>query len=909
MDEPTRGTRIRACPVAIAAWLDEHREGGLASHSSLSKWRKGASRATHGPLGDCLRDIDEDITPHQLEALIQAETGPGKRWKFCEHFDGGRDIDHCPNRSDTNALQNGPSGPPSDVLSPSSLDERTHDFSEYRERARSQHETLRLIGFDERVRVAIGLKDLHVPLDVVLDHGPRSRMIYADAHHAQVHAERYATCERKTMAQAFALGRRTGKRGLALLGDPGSGKTTQLRRVLLQALADARAETPALGLRKETLPVFLPLREHQGEQELIPFMQRVLAGRTRTRVPPDLAERLADRGDLLLLFDGLDEVADAAERKRVARWIEDLYEDEMEFSFVVSSRYAGYTPDIKLTSDFLELHLRPLTDDQAQQFVTNWHTAVELKEAEIPGTRVNPQRVEMLLDDLHTLETRGSAKLYEMARNPMLLTALCLVHRRHEGTLPADREALYRECSGVLLERRRRKGATGDDDLSVEDARLALQPAALWMHGEIERRQASANELLPSVQEGLERCPQSTVTAAEFLKLIRDHSGLLTGWGLDRYGFMHLGFQEYLAALEVRHRETASDVSGPTDALRTVVERFGETWWNEIVLLMLSGQHAEFVRRFMEAMARRPDFKERTRTGLMSQLLGQWSSEVRAHLDGHLLGHESPGVRAWWRRIRGLETAPTTSVLAPSGGVQLVQIPGARFLMGSPDGVGHGDERPQHEVELAAFYMAPTPVTNAQYREYLEANPDAPRPEYWGDREYNRDEQPVVGVSWQEAMVYCEWAGLTLPTEAQWEYACRAGTETAYYSGDGEDDLKRVGWYARNSEARLHGVGELEPNGWGLYDMHGNVWEWCMDGRPGPGNYASCKTTSPEPGHGLRLKPEGNAYRIIRGGSWISGADYARSAYRIGSRPGVRDSFVVGFRPVLRPREVVESSG
>jgi formylglycine-generating enzyme required for sulfatase activity len=250
------------------------------------------------------------------------------------------------------------------------------------------------------------------------------------------------------------------------------------------------------------------------------------------------------------------------------------------------------------------------------------------------------------------------------------------------------------------------------------------------------------------------------------------------------------------------------------------------------------------------------------------------------------------GPAAWADALARLEAATPvgieTKVVA---GVELVLVPGGKFVMGSPEGEDGRDmdEGPQHEVELASFWLAKTLVTNAQYGEYLKAKPSVKEPGHWGDRRYNQPEQPVVGVSWEEARAYCEWAGLKLPTEAQWEYACRAGTTTRYWSGDSEKDLARVGWYVGNSEGRLRVVGELEPNAFGLYDMHGNVYEWCEDAF---GGYE----TRPRAGDGLRHEPVGDAARVFRGGSFRFVARLARSAYRYGDGPGVRWSSV-GFRP------------
>ncbi len=237
-------------------------------------------------------------------------------------------------------------------------------------------------------------------------------------------------------------------------------------------------------------------------------------------------------------------------------------------------------------------------------------------------------------------------------------------------------------------------------------------------------------------------------------------------------------------------------------------------------------------------------------------------------------------------------SSPPETIINEVSGIELVHIPGGSFLMGSAadDELGFDCERPQHEVSLEEFYLARTPVTNAEYERYLAAHPDAPKPEYWGDRHLNQPDQPVVGVSWDDSMAYCEWAGLVLPTEAQWEYACRAGTTTQYWSGNEESDLARVGWYDVNSDRRLHAVGEKGANPFGLFDMHGNVWEWCRDG------WVDNYETQPRSGDGLRREPAAEGNRVFRGGSWFLTARDARSAFRGYGHPGGRD-FLLGFRP------------
>ena len=146
---------------------------------------------------------------------------------------------------------------------------------------------------------------------------------------------------------------------------------------------------------------------------------------------------------------------------------------------------------------------------------------------------------------------------------------------------------------------------------------------------------------------------------------------------------------------------------------------------------------------------------------------------------------------------------------------------------------GDGDEKPVHQVVLSkGYWLSRYQVTNDDYRRFLEAKSGSVKPPgYWDDRRFNQPKQPVVGVSWYDAVAYCEWAGFRLPTEAEWEYACRAGSQSEYCFGSDESQLGEYAWYGRNSSGQTHPIGSRRPNGWGLYDMHGNVWEWCPDSK------------------------------------------------------------------------------
>ena len=186
------------------------------------------------------------------------------------------------------------------------------------------------------------------------------------------------------------------------------------------------------------------------------------------------------------------------------------------------------------------------------------------------------------------------------------------------------------------------------------------------------------------------------------------------------------------------------------------------------------------------------------------------------------------------------------------------------------------------------FWLGKYPVINAQYARFLQAASDsAAKPGYWDNRRFNQPDQPVVGVSWDEAQAFCQWAGGRLPTEAEWEYACRAGTTTEYCFGNDEKALGDYGWFEGNSGGQTQPVGAKQPNRWGLHDMHGNVWEWCQDWFA-EDYYQASDGKDPR-------GPKSGTSRVLRGGSWYNPAVGARSAYRGGDRPGWRDRGV-GFR-------------
>ncbi|MBN1290575.1 MAG: SUMF1/EgtB/PvdO family nonheme iron enzyme [Candidatus Latescibacteria bacterium] len=234
--------------------------------------------------------------------------------------------------------------------------------------------------------------------------------------------------------------------------------------------------------------------------------------------------------------------------------------------------------------------------------------------------------------------------------------------------------------------------------------------------------------------------------------------------------------------------------------------------------------------------------------------------------------------------------------------IRLISIPTGNFLMGSNN--DDEDEKPVHKVTLDAFQMSETEVTQVQYNTLMGKNPSY-------NKEYENN--PVERVTWFDAITFCNKlseklslepcynlssgdcdmtkTGFRLPTEAEWEYACRSATGSEYYTGDGPRVVVGAAWFAANSAEKSHQVARKTPNAWGLFDMHGNVWEWCNDWY-GKDYYGKSPENNP-------TGPSSGSDRVIRGGSWIENAKGCRSARRKGYNPQ-KDYSDIGFRIVRR---------
>ena len=291
------------------------------------------------------------------------------------------------------------------------------------------------------------------------------------------------------------------------------------------------------------------------------------------------------------------------------------------------------------------------------------------------------------------------------------------------------------------------------------------------------------------------------------------------------------------------------------------------------------------------------------------------------------------------RKVESVDEPEITNKI----GMKLRLIPAGEFQMGSPASeVGRSEDEEQHRVKISqSYYLGKHEVTRGEFRKFVEATdykteaekdekggygytgdegtPYAQKPEFtWRNTGFTQtDEHPVVNVSWNDAVEFCKWLSKNerktyrLPTEAEWEYACRATVSTRWFRGDDQSILEQIANVADSALFSKHAffsyakswndgyvftapVGKFSANKFGLHDMHGNVWEWCSDWYDAK-YYASSPTNDPR-------GPETGSSRVDRGGSWYSGPGDCRSAYRSGDSPSYRD-FYLGFRVALGTRE------
>ncbi len=739
-----------------------------------------------------------------------------------------------------------------------------------------------------------------------------------------------------------------------VLGDPGSGKTTLLRHL---AAALARQQPSAWVPIYESLPRLM--REPEWLLERIERQMRQ-AGEPAEGLPAVL-DRAGQEGRLLLLLDGLDEVprrrrdeADALLGRLARRW--------PQTPLFVTSRPIGYH---RPAGDFVEVELLPFDRERRREFLARWfgrqsdeHAGAQsVADAEAAATALeqdpglrdlasNPLYLTLmaLLIEQGTSPDRNRTRLYDQ-----VFKLLLRGEHRHPPT-PMERPVAVRRMLCHLGYAMTRDNLDAEPIEALEE-RL-YEPEADAVRADLERVARWRPRLSVFLDE-----------LAESSGILGPHDGPESDW---RY--WHRTFREALAAealdqtrraaggeatlLEHARKIAGSDLSRWAEPYALLTGRVDDP--DALVRALVDENRELGLRALATAQSLRDDtvtevldlsdeWEERQKVyerlpelidepSRVVALLDVLRQRTRNGNDLYFLEQTAITVAAKWPdAARAVETlrsrfydhipAPPEELFrridtAQDGRVDVWrEIPVGEFLMGSPEQEegGYDDERPQHRVNIGVpFRLSAVSITNGQYEAF---DPNHKPQEWEGVETGELPYHPVVNVTWYEAVTFCRWLatalpwaiGARLPIEEEWEYACRAGTKTRYWSGDGEADLERVGWYGNNSDQRVHRVAEKSASPWGLYDMHGNVWEWTLrpwsddyEGREdglalAPGKLDLADPVAPTPG----------AMRVFRGGGyWSRRVSRARLSATGTTRSG---RFRTGasascFRPPRAPR-------
>jgi hypothetical protein len=661
---------------------------------------------------------------------------------------------------------------------------------EYLRRLELATSKLQLIGLGQSVQIELPIQQAYIPLNVVVARDLKNE--------AQFHFDEKALRQREYVEENVLLGdifkwaTRFDSRGVLLLGDPGAGKTTGARQLCWRVLKEADLPK-ALGLPAGTLPVFLRLRNlssHHLGKGLQAFITDSVAA---SALPPDLAnpgpDLLARRG-VLWVFDGLDEVVNENARVHVCGWIKQALADRPDDFFLVTSRYQG---QVDLGPAFCQFHVKPLNPEQVTEFVEHWYRAV-CRRIHGPGDATEERAagfIRSLMELLQQPEYR-IGRLRELPANPLMLTILCVVHHQ-DRNLPRRRADLYAKCVRVLVEhwRKEMRDLQQVSGFDAEAAEGVLSSVAWWLHEKENRTSQTLEELGTVAARALaDLAPGARLgrDGVEFIRRMHDESGILAMWSAGQCGFLHLTFQEYLAGLHAAREDRAE----------ALVRHVGASWWREVILVAVAIGSRDFAQKFFTALLqtdavtregvfvdqcldearytvlepfiatlrekhvkpeRQLDILRRLRQFDHPDLLAVCRELARAAhpelsaLAGEVLQRAGIGVERPAIEVAG---GPLALCVDPRTGIAFVSIPAGEFDMGAARSPWD-DERPVHRVRISSsFWLGKYPVTNQEYQRFLEANSGIQPPDYWSNSQFNNAQQPVVGVSWENAQAFCQ---------------------------------------------------------------------------------------------------------------------------------------------------------
>ena len=785
------------------------------------------------------------------------------------------------------------------------------------------------------------------------------------------------------------------QQALVILGDPGSGKSTSLKHFALRL---AQGKTALL-------PILLPLNAYGTEFAKQPLsFEAFLPEYFHAKRPQLDKERLTKlftevltQQKAFILMDGLDEVGSnrgqvvAQVESFVQRWVADPESNTKSGNrMVVTSRFVGYRDYPLVDPRWKTVAINDWNLEEIGQFFSKFTLAAELAWSGGENNETARQKAVAEQQALQAVVQQNKG-IRRLAGNPLLSSLLALI-KRQGVNLPDRRVKLYELYMGTLLRSWHRKRNLDRQCVGVEEdaatygllAKLALHLRLTNPQHGLIAEDAMQSYLRKHYQEDNYSREAADRMAVTFLHSVHNHSNLLIERGYQQYGFIHLTFEEYLAGFALAKEDVAT--------LQQKIPLYLETpkQWKETLLLALGviavikteREKANAVLSYLLTTGK-PEHSlfvgEVLNDVGASQLGNRMTVQIQDYLSalmqdakttmadraksGRLLsevGDPRPGITV--KKVNGepvYRQRGNQKHTIPD--IDWQKIPAGTFRMGTEGDEGYSDEKPAHDVSVSAFFISRYPVTNAQYRCFIEAglyedkafwheklpaaaklwlggdvvsdklletineksrenyrnwlksDKDRFQPRFWADKQWNLDNHPVVGVSWFEALAYSVWLNdllpdlkpegevdklqIRLPTEAEWEYAAR-GTQGLRYAWEGDADAS-MGNYADSKIGQTSAVG-MFPKGtaFGLYDMTGNVWEWTSSRWGEKAGEPDFRYDQWQQQEPVRNLLDPVEFRVTRGGSWIYASDNVRCAFRYWYHPLNRFNYL-GFRVVL----------
>lgn len=794
-----------------------------------------------------------------------------------------------------NTPRNSTESTDSTTLSSTNLNTTNSAFATYKQHIIDRYGYLdfRGMGMTDKIALRLSLLDMYIPLNAYMVHAQGKNNPYDNT----LKTDMYIDSEEVSLGSAPLLDLVREQDGLIILGDPGAGKTTFLKYLALHIALD---QGKAIGLESYQLPILIPLSAYANEldENDISFFEFIVlfhAKRGLDLTVGALLEKFLEKGIVILLIDGLDEIQSRIQRQDVINRVMDFFtiNRQMGNKFILTSRIVGYKEVQVGIVNFRECIVRDFNDEDIQLFVEKWTIAVEqaARGQTLTATQIAQDEKRDLLAAI-----RHNRGVRHLAANPLLLMVLALM-KRQGVNLPERRAELYDKYITILLHEwnlARGLGQTPSYSPNVRHVIKILAPLALWMHevnpgiGLVREKDMRRELVRIYTAQGIANPHKATDS---FLQDVRDHASLLIERGNRQYGFIHLTFQEYLAGVAIARKAQ----QGPTPMVNALLGRLGNNNWHEVSLLAVGylgivQESDEIASAVLLSLANQPTDQLNDALLLAGEALLDVWPDGATH-------------QAFARLSRQLRTLMQDNYANPNHRLQ------AGLLLADLD------IEPMNANEFITspnwnFAIGRYPVTNKQFRKFVEDNgysqeniwweenalleitnweggqwPTSPR--FWHNRRLNRNTQPVVGISWYEAQAYCRWltkqlrrTGIIsvkqvarLPTQFEWETAASGTNNLKYVWGHSFDSSKantKESNFGQTSPVNMYLHGKTTD---GIWDLIGNVWEWTID-------------------------LHDNRYPWLRGGAFWSDAENCTIDSRYRSAPGIRN-IDFGLRVVI----------